>query len=172
MTYNSSKRSLIAEYYTRHYEDLKQFVATRLRYAADTEDILQNVFLRLLQMEQMITPQTLSSLVYTIARNLICDYWRHRHLMEEYGRLQLHRRAGALADDVEMVYSVSEITAMLEHGIARLTDKQRPIYCMHIYEGKQVSEISRELGIGYKNVEHRLGDARKSVRQYMKRMLA
>lgn len=169
----AEKHSLIADYYAAHYDELRAFVAVRLHYAPESEDLVQNIFLRLLQTDRMITPQTLPALVYTVARNLIFDYWRHRRLVEEYEQV-VHAGGfgtGSLAD-AETVYSVSEMMALLEKGIARLTDKQRPIYCMHVYEGKQVSEISRELGIGYKNAEHRLGDARKAVRQYMRRMLA
>jgi RNA polymerase sigma-70 factor (ECF subfamily) len=38
---------------------------------------------------------------------------------------------------------------------------------MHIYDGMKVSEISRQLGEGYKSVEYRLGTARKVVRAYL-----
>jgi RNA polymerase sigma-70 factor (ECF subfamily) len=40
---------------------------------------------------------------------------------------------------------------------------------MHIYGGMKVAEISQTLGEGYKSVEHRLGTARKTIRQYMHR---
>jgi RNA polymerase sigma-70 factor (ECF subfamily) len=33
----------------------------------------------------------------------------------------------------------------------------------------KVGEISRELGEGYKSVEHRLGAARKAMRQYLQK---
>ena len=45
----------------------------------DGREGFQNIFLRLLQMDKMISSVTLPCLVYTVARNLICDYWRHRH---------------------------------------------------------------------------------------------
>ena len=70
--------SLIAEYYSQHYEELKAFVAKRLLYSETAEDIVQNVFLKLMSIDSMVTPVTLPSLVYTTARNLIYDSWRHR----------------------------------------------------------------------------------------------
>ena len=51
-----SKRSIIAEYYTAHYDELQKFVASRLLFAEDAEDVVQNIFVRLLQMDKMITP--------------------------------------------------------------------------------------------------------------------
>lgn len=71
----NNKQAIIADYYTFHYEELLAFVASRLHiYSDEAEDIVQNVFLRLLQTDRMITPITLPCLVYTMARHLICDF--------------------------------------------------------------------------------------------------
>ena len=39
---------------------------------------------------------------------------------------------------------------------------------LHIYGGMKVADISEYLGEGYKSVEHRLGAARKAVRQQLR----
>jgi RNA polymerase sigma-70 factor (ECF subfamily) len=70
---------------------------------------------------------------------------------------------------MESVFSAKEIMERLERGLARLPQKCREIYRLHIYEGMKVSEISQQLGENYKSVEHRLGFARKSIRQYLRR---
>ena len=134
------------------------------------KDIVQNVFLRLLRSDKMITTITLPCLVYTIARNLIFDYWRHHQSVEEYEHFFVRQSSSEM--DVASIYSATEINEILERGIARLTDNQRVIYRMNIYEGKKVSEISETLHLSYKSVENRLGSARKEIRQYVKRMLA
>lgn len=51
----------------------------------------------------------------------------------------------------------------------RMPENCRMIYRLHIYEGMKVSEISQQLGEGYKSVEHRLGTARKVMRQYLRK---
>jgi RNA polymerase sigma-70 factor (ECF subfamily) len=167
----NQKSVLIADYYSEHYDELKAFVAKRILYADEAEDIVQNVFMRLLTSDKMITPITMPSLVYTIARNLVFDYWRHRRSVEEYEHYMVY--AGMCDSlDVQSVYSATEVNELLERGIARLNGKQRDIYRMNLSEGLQVSEISERTGISYKSVEHRLGAARKEIRHYMKRMLA
>ena len=166
-----SNFGLIADYYTEHYEELKAFVAKRILYADGAEDIVQNVFLRMLSSEKMITPITLPNLVYTVARNLIYDYWRHRRAVEEYE----HYLTCAFPTDhaaALSVYSAREINEILERGIARLTEKQRVVYRLNISDGLQVREISDLLSMNYKKVENRLGSARKEIRRYMERMLA
>ena len=74
----ASKKCIIADYYTNHYDELKKFVISRLQVVDEAEDIVQDIFVRLLQSDQMISPVTLPCLVYTMARNKIVDYWRCR----------------------------------------------------------------------------------------------
>jgi RNA polymerase sigma factor (sigma-70 family) len=174
MDYTITKQAIIADYYTFHYEELFAFVASRLHiYSDEAEDIVQNIFLRLLQTDKMITPITLPCLVYTMARHLISDFWRHRKRVEEHEHfIQGSMGTAGCGESVEMVYSVVEITELMERGIARLSEKQRKVYRLNVCDGMKVGEICRELGLNYKCVENRLGAARKEVRGYMKRMLA
>lgn len=173
MEQNETKNNLIADYYSQHYNELKAFVARRLNDADDADDVVQNIFVRLLQMDRMISPVSLPCLVYTIARNLTFDYLRHRLCVEEYEHFITKGDSPAMkCEDAESVYSVKEINDFLERGIARLCDKQRKIYRLNVCDGLQVKEIALKLDIHYKNVENRLGAARKEMRKYMKRMLA
>lgn len=155
--------ALITEYYISHRDELLAFVSSRLGGSDFAEDIVQNVFLKLLTTDKMISEVTLPSLVYTIARNLITDYYRRHTNYEEY---EHYIKSQGLSSQ-ESVFSVREITERLERGLARLPENCREIYRMHIYGGMKVSEISQELGEGYKSVEHRLGFARKAMRQYL-----
>lgn len=166
----NDKFGIIANYYSEHYDEIKAFIAKNTLYALETEDMVQNVFVRLLSSNKMITPLTMPSLVYTVARNLIFDYWRHRKTVEEYEHYVVSRTGEAT--DALSVYSAVEINELLEKGIARLSGSQREIYRLNISEGLQVSEISERLSLPYKSVEHRLGSARKEIRNYMRRMLA
>ena len=155
--------ALITEYYISHRDELLAFVSSRLGGSDFAEDLVQNVFLKLLTTDKMISEVTLPSLVYTVARNLITDYYRRHTNYEEY---EHYIKSQGLSSQ-ESVFSVREITERLERGLARLPENCREIYRMHIYGGMKVSEISQELGEGYKSVEHRLGFARKAMRQYL-----
>ena len=163
--------TVIADFYTSHYEEIVAFISSRILNNGEAEDIVQNVFMRLLNTDRMITAITLPNLVYTIARNMIYDYWRHRKSVDEYEHYiacrMLQERNNSMS-----VYSINEIAELLERGIARLADKQQVIYRMSIYGGLKISEISDTLNINYKSAENRLGLARKEIRRYMARMLA
>jgi len=171
MEQRNAKFGFIADYYSEHYEELKAFVTKRVMHIEEAEDIVQNVFMRLLSSDKMITPITMPSLVYTVARNMVFDYWRHRQSVEEYEHYFAYAGSRGSVDG-QSVYSAIEINELLERGMARLSDRQRDIYRLNIREGMQVREISERLHMNYKSVENRLGSARKEVRRYMQRMLA
>ena len=157
--------NLIETYYRDHHDELLAFVSSRLGGAVEAEDIVQNVFLRLLTTDKMITEITLPALTYTIARNLISDYYRRRNTYEEFEHYI--KRSSDDYSSMESVISAKELTELLERGLARIPENFREIYRMHIYGGMKVGEISQTLGEGYKSVEHRLGVARKALRSFL-----
>ena len=157
---------LITNYYIAHRDELLAFASSRLGDSRQAEDIVQDVFLRLLSSDKMITEVTLPALVYTITRNLINDYYRRHTTYEQYE----HYIKGVCSEvtTMESVFSAFEIMERLERGLVHLPENCREIYRLHIYGGMKVGEISRELGEGYKSVEHRLGTARKVMREYLR----
>lgn len=157
--------NLIETYYRDHRDELLAFVSSRLGGAVEAEDIVQNVFLRLLTTDKMITEITLPALTYTIARNLISDYYRRRNTYEEFEHYI--KRSSDDYSSMESVISAKELTELLERGLARIPENFREIYRMHIYGGMKVGEISQTLGEGYKSVEHRLGVVRKALRSFL-----
>ncbi|MCR4853620.1 MAG: RNA polymerase sigma factor [Prevotella sp.] len=161
----------ISEYYAGHRDELLGYVERQLQYAAIAEDIVQDVFLRLLRSDKMITPVTLPGLVHTITRRLIYDYWRRRRSAEEFEHY-LASHPQTQANDVASVYSSAEMHQLLERGIVRLSERQRQVYSMNVFEGMKVKEISEALQMNYKSVENHLGAARREMRTYVARMLA
>ena len=160
--------NLIETYYRDHRDELVAFVSSRLGGAVEAEDIVQNVFLRLLTTDKMITEITLPALTYTIARNLISDYYRRRNTYEEFEHyIKRSSDDYSSMESMESVISAKELTELLERGLARVPENCREIYRMHIYGGMKVGEISQTLGEGYKSVEHRLGAARKALRSFL-----
>ena len=156
---------IIESYYTAHRDELLAFVNSRLAGSSVAEDIVQDVFIRLMISDKMISEVTLPALVYAVARNLIADYYRRRTTHEEYEHYIKRHKSDETS--MESVISAHELEERLERGLARIPENCREIYRLHIYGGMKVGEISAELGVPYKKVENRLGAARKTIRQYM-----
>lgn len=162
-----SNQALITNYYISHRDELRGYVRSRLGDNYLVDDIIQDVFLKLLRSKKMITEITLPSLVYTMMRNIVVDHRRHHMAVEHYE----HYIKGVCSNDIteDSILSIRDVMEMMENGLARLPENCREIYRLHIYDGMQVSEISRQLGEGYKSVEHRLGAARKAMRHYLQK---
>ena len=160
-----TKHTLITNYYIAHRDELLAYAGSRLGDSYLAEDIVQNVFLRLLTSDKMISEITLPALVFAMTRNQVYDYFRHHSAVEQYEHY-IKGVCSELTSD-ESILSAREVMEQLERGLARLPENCREIYRMHIYDGMKVGEISRELGEGYKSVEHRLGSARKAMRHYL-----
>lgn len=157
---------ILTNYYVTHRDELLAYVSSRLGNSVEAEDLVQNVFLRLLTSDKMITDITLPALVYTIARNLIADYYRRRIHFEVYEHYL--KNTDSIDESAESILSIRDITEQLERGLTRVPENCREIYRLHVYGGMKVAEISERLGEGYKSVEHRLGTARKLVRRQLR----
>lgn len=162
---------LLSNYYSMHRDELVSFIAVRTVDAIEAEDIVQDIFLRLLRGQHLITPQTLPSLLHTMARHAVCDYYRRRHVHEEYEHyIQTSDFSCQTSDDsVESVFSAQQLMERMERSLARLPKACCDIYRLHIYDGMKVSDIAQELSLPYKQVENRLGQARKAVRQQLRK---
>ena len=125
-------QQLITNYYIAHRDELLAFASSRLGDSCLAEDIVQDVFLRLLSTDKMITEVTLPALVYTITRNLINDYYRRHTTYEQYE----HYIKGVCSEvtTMESVFSAFEIMERLERGLVRLPENCREIYRLHISE--------------------------------------
>ena len=73
-----------------------------------------------------------------------------------------HRRLYKISERME------ELAERMERTLARLPQSCCTVYRLHIYDGLKVSDIARELSLPYKQVENRLGQARKAVRQQLR----
>lgn len=173
MTEKEVSKKLIAEYYCLHLDEIRAFVSKHVEYSAESEDIVQNIFLKLLQSDKMISAITLPCLIYSIARNMASDYWRHHASVTGYVHyIKSSPNIYNERVDTSSVYSAIELNELLERGMALLSDRQSNVYRMNVIGGMKVSEISETLNEKYKSVENRLGIARKEVREYVKKMWA
>ena len=159
----SNQQLIITNYYAQHRGEIVDFIAVRLTDADEAEDMVQDLFLRLLRGHQLITPVTLPCLVYTMARHSIADYYRRRRVREEFEHY-LIKNTDSIGE-MESIISARMLMERMERTLARLPEACGRIYRLHIYDGLKVSDIAQQLALPYKQVENRLGQARKAVRQ-------
>ena len=163
-----NNNQLISNYYSEHRDEIINFIAVRIMDATEAEDIVQDIFLRLLRGHHLMMPDTIPALVYTMARHAVSDHYRRRRVYEEYEHYIQTSDFKPQTSDIESIYSAQQIVERMERSLARLPKACCEIYRLHIYDGMKVSAIAKELSLPYKQVENRLGQARKAVRQQLR----
>jgi RNA polymerase sigma-70 factor (ECF subfamily) len=163
-----NNNQLISNYYSEHRDEIINFIAVRIMDATEAEDIVQDIFLRLLRGHHLMTPETLPAYIYTMSRHAVSDHYRRRRVYEEYEHYIQTSDFKPQTSDIESIYSAQQIVERMERSLARLPKACCEIYRLHIYDGMKVSAIAKELSLPYKQVENRLGQARKAVRQQLR----
>ena len=162
-------KELLADYYSQHRDEIVGFVAVRVGDADVAQDVVQDVFFRLLCSDRLISPTTLPALVFTMVRNAVTDWFRRRRIREEYEHYIIG--TGDDSDSMDSVISVRELMERMERTLARLASECREVYHLHIYGGMQVRQIAEETHQPYRAVEYRLGQARKEVRRQLRQCM-
>jgi len=162
-----NNHQIIADYYAGHRDEIVGFVAQRIGNGDTAQDLVQDVFLRLLRSDKLISPITLPALVFTMARNVVTDYLRRRRVFEEYEHYIMG--TGTDRETMDSIISARELMERMERTLARLAPECREVYRLHIYDGMGVGQIAKETRQPYRAVEYRIGQARQAVRQSLSR---
>ena len=135
---------------------LAGFVRARVRSDADAEDVLQEVWQRLVASLEDGPIDHVAAWLYTVARNRIIDLYRKPQMAS----------LDALADEMELDEAVSDLpdfwlrddsTPETEHlrkafweelhaGLAELPPEQRQVFVWHELEGLSFQEIAARTG--------------------------
>lgn len=136
----------------------------------DAEDLVHDVFTRLLECRKMLRPDTVKPFIMTVARNLVYDYLRHLYKKTEVWT-EMCRLESGISNVTEEQIAAHDLSLCERHIVARLPEQRRKIYQMTRYAGKTVSEISQQLHLSCRTVENHLSLGRKDVRAYIRQCI-
>lgn len=156
---------------TRAYEDYRNkvflYFLNRIEHEEDAQDLTQDVFLRLMESPEFLQEDTLRSLVFTIAHNLMMDYLR-RHYAWQKAAAHLRSSAAWITNDTDQ-HTVTEDLKQKENVcISQMPELRRKVYRMVRYDGKTATEVAGALKKPVKIITDQLYLGRKTVRTYMK----
>jgi RNA polymerase sigma factor (sigma-70 family) len=143
------KRALVEELATRHGEELRRFLRSRVRNAADIPDIIQEVFLRLLRVPNHETIRAPEAYIYTVAHHVA-----QQHSLKstpetasaELGEVLSELRAVTEMDPALEVIA-QQCVELLDRALLQLSPKAQATFLLYRRDGKSMDEISEQLGI-------------------------
>jgi RNA polymerase sigma factor (sigma-70 family) len=168
---------LISEVVTREQSRLRSFIRRRVPDPLDAEDILQDVFYRLVEANRLLMPiDHVTGWLFQVARNRITDFFRkgkhaafHEEMTEEDdGELsRIDNLLPSLEAGPEAVYLRLVMLSAIEQALGELPAEQREVFIAHELEGRSFKELSTESGI---NVNTLLARKRYAVLHLRKRL--
>ncbi len=166
----NEKMDLIGSAYEQYHDNVKVFISSRINNNIElAEDMTQDVFVRLMDYKGMLLTETVKSFIYTIANNLLIDYFRRNSKRMEI-HSYIYDRTDSCDNTVFENIHVKNILRIEKNMVDTLPKMRRKIYCMSRYEGLSCNEIAGKLNMSQRTVESHLLTGRKEIRQYMSKV--
>lgn len=168
----------MVEAYGRHRGDLLRFLRARTRDLAESEDVVQELWVRL----QELRPGPVANArayLFQMANNLVLDRARERRRrsLRDKGWTELSCSLATGAEGEIEVVDPGQTPEMqlveaqereaLAQAIAALPEGARRAFCMHKIEGLGHAEVAARLGISRSGVEKHIAVAMKHLRRLL-----
>jgi RNA polymerase sigma factor (sigma-70 family) len=150
----------ISEVIAAERSRLGNFIRRRVADPRDAEDILQDVFYKLVEANRLLMPiDHVTGWLFRVARNRITDLFRKKKAEafsdrsiedvenEEGEVLQIEDLLPSPDAGPEALYVRSVMLDELELALDELPEEQRKVFVAHELEGRSFKELSAESGV-------------------------
>ena len=170
----------ISDVVTREQLRLRNFIRRRVPDPLDAEDILQDVFYRLVEANRLLMPiEHVTGWLFRVARNRITDLFRKKEpdnfsemdAEDEDGEwLQFEDLLPSPDAGPEALYVRNVMLDELERAVANLPKEQREVFVAHEFDGQSFKEMSAETGVSVNTLLSRKRYAVLHLREHLQEM--
>lgn len=155
--------------FDRYHERLYSFLFSLLKSREDTEEIIQETFLKIWENRNDFKESyPFESLLFRIAKNASLNYNR-----QKVNRTVFEKHFWFFADfsesSADQYVLFEETQNMIETILNGLPPKRKEIFLLQKVEGLSRKEIAAQLGISVITVDHQLNKANKYVKEEFKK---
>ncbi len=154
--------------YLEQREAMRRFFQARLGAGADVEDLLQDLYMKVVGVDAAQEIREPRAYLYRLASNLMMDRWRssRRSAARDAAWREVAHVAGPTEDlddapSAETVVAGRQRLALLVATVDRLPDKTRTIFRLHKFDGLSYAEVAQSLNVSKSTVEKHMMDALK-----------
>ena len=170
----------ISDVVKREQSRLRNFIRRRVPDPLDAEDILQDVFYRLVEANRLLMPiEHATGWLFRVARNRITDLFRKKE-PESFSEIEVEDEEGALLrfEDLlpspdagpEALYARNVLLREMEMAVAELPKEQREVFVAHEFDGRSFKELSAETGVSVNTLLSRKRYAVLHLRERLQRV--
>jgi RNA polymerase sigma factor (sigma-70 family) len=170
----------IAEVIAEERPRLLSFIRRRVPNEADVEELLQEVFVELVEAHRLLLPiDYVTGWLFRVARNRITDLFRKKKPVP-FADIAVEDEDGVLLDlgdllpspdaGPEALYFRNLLVDELRVALAELPEEQRAVFVAHEVEGRSFKELSAESGVSVNTLLSRKRYAVLHLRQRLQRI--
>ncbi|HBK30805.1 MAG TPA: RNA polymerase sigma-70 factor [Porphyromonadaceae bacterium] len=164
----NNDQEAFCELYAKYKTRLLYFAAKFIKSNEFAEDIYQDAFAVIWQSRCFLDPEkSFSSYLYTVVKNRILNTLRD---IENNQKLKSHILDYSIdhSDTTNQFIEASELQAILDKALAKLTPRQRQVFEMSRDAQLSHKEIAETLGISVFTVQEHISIALKTIKSYLK----
>ena len=153
--------------YEQVYQDYSKkvmgYIRPRISNPSDAEELHSTVFMKVFEKFDSFdqTKASVSTWIYTIARNTLIDFFRTRKVMDELGDEDI------VEEDAFQGILDEETLGELAEALEKLPQRERDLIILHYYHNMQLKEIALKLHMSYSNCKIVHNKALMKLRQYL-----
>lgn len=162
---NGDQPNVTTERVWRELSDrLRQFIRSRVTSAADVDDILQTVFLRIHEnVDGLRRVQRLESWVFQITRNAVADHFRTNQHTSNEGVSPIAVGGPSETENVNEV-AAGCLTTLIDH----LPEDQKRAVSMYELEGVSQADIADRESISLSGAKSRIQRGRRKLEELLR----
>lgn len=143
-----------------YHDQLLDFIRKRVKDHADADDILQEVFIKILsKIDTLKDSDKLKNWLYQITRNTINDHYRQQKKGKNTDE------PFDLLEDQDENTSMKAVESWIGLYIDGLPDKYREAVIMSELKGSSIAEIAKNLDLSYTNARARVHRGRLALKK-------
>jgi len=157
--------------YKTYYPKLAAYAALFLKNN-DAHDIVQEVFIDLLENPRTIRLQTLNAYLYKAVHHKCIDYIRHQYIEQQYaselGQELLQKESEYFSSnlsEIESAFFSKELQEKIDEVIESLPPRKREVFRLNFIHQKPAKEIATILNLSVSTVENHIYEAMKILRE-------
>ena len=167
-TTSESRTEIFTKLFAESRQALHRYILRFVGSSETAKEIVQEAFLRTYRQRESVT--TLRAFLFSTARNLAANEYRHRRTVER----------GALGDfgdswvkiereSLEAELLRDERNRLIQEAVDRLPPQCRAAFALRVFHECSYKEVADRLGISPKTVEKHIARGLRETHSYLKR---
>ena len=167
-TTTESRTEIFTKLFAESRQALHRYILRFVGSSETAQEIVQEAFLRTYRQRESVT--TLRAFLFSTARNLAANEYRHRRTMERdalgnFGDSWVKTERESL--EAELLRD--ERNQLMQEAIDRLPPQCRAAFALRVFHECSYKEVADRLGISAKTVEKHIARGLRETHSYLKR---